>query len=47
MVIGGDGSLTGADIFRQEWSALLDELLKDGRYTHTIAETQKEKISIK
>lgn len=31
MVIGGDGSLTGADLFRQEWGSLLDELLKDGR----------------
>ncbi|CAH1101013.1 unnamed protein product [Psylliodes chrysocephalus] len=31
VVIGGDGSLTGADLFRQEWGSLLDELLKDGR----------------
>lgn len=27
IVIGGDGSLTGADIFRQEWSGLLEELV--------------------
>jgi len=27
VVIGGDGSLTGANIFRQEWSSLLDELV--------------------
>uniref|UniRef100_A0A673LH38 Phosphofructokinase domain-containing protein n=1 Tax=Sinocyclocheilus rhinocerous TaxID=307959 RepID=A0A673LH38_9TELE len=27
-VCGGDGSLTGANIFRSEWSGLLDELLK-------------------
>lgn len=33
MVIGGDGSLTGADLFRQEWSSLLDELLATGRIT--------------
>nr|CCQ42793.1 phosphofructokinase [Leucosolenia complicata] len=26
VVIGGDGSLTGANIFREEWSGLLDEL---------------------
>jgi len=26
--IGGDGSLTGANLFRQEWPDLLDELLK-------------------
>lgn len=31
--IGGDGSLTGADIFRQEWSSLLDELLNKGSIT--------------
>uniref|UniRef100_A0A8B9ZF42 ATP-dependent 6-phosphofructokinase n=1 Tax=Anas platyrhynchos TaxID=8839 RepID=A0A8B9ZF42_ANAPL len=29
-VIGGDGSLTGADTFRAEWSSLLAELLKTG-----------------
>lgn len=29
-VCGGDGSLTGANIFRSEWSSLLDELLKKG-----------------
>ncbi|XP_022323820.2 ATP-dependent 6-phosphofructokinase-like isoform X1 [Crassostrea virginica] len=31
VVIGGDGSLTGANLFRQEWQSLLDELLKNGR----------------
>jgi len=30
--IGGDGSLTGANLFRQEWSSLLEELVKDGVY---------------
>ena len=30
IVIGGDGSLTGAHIFRQEWSSLLAELVKSG-----------------
>ena len=30
VVIGGDGSLTGANLFRQEWSSLLDELIKNG-----------------
>lgn len=30
VVIGGDGSLTGANLFRQEWPELLDQLLKDG-----------------
>lgn len=29
-VIGGDGSLTGANIFRKEWSGLLEELAREG-----------------
>uniref|UniRef100_A0ACB8FVY2 Uncharacterized protein n=1 Tax=Sphaerodactylus townsendi TaxID=933632 RepID=A0ACB8FVY2_9SAUR len=29
-VIGGDGSLTGANLFREEWSGLLDELARKG-----------------
>nr|XP_050040643.1 ATP-dependent 6-phosphofructokinase-like isoform X2 [Dermacentor andersoni] len=33
VVIGGDGSLTGANLFRQEWSSLLDELLQNGNIT--------------
>lgn len=27
VIIGGDGSLTGANMFRQEWSSLLEELV--------------------
>ena len=30
-VIGGDGSLTGANLFKQEWSSLLKELVDTGR----------------
>ncbi|ESP04383.1 hypothetical protein LOTGIDRAFT_146724, partial [Lottia gigantea] len=30
VVIGGDGSLTGANLFRQEWSSLLEELHSRG-----------------
>lgn len=30
-VIGGDGSLTGADTFRSEWSDLLSDLQKSGK----------------
>ncbi|KAF6132048.1 phosphofructokinase, platelet [Phyllostomus discolor] len=30
-VIGGDGSLTGANIFREEWSGLLEELAQNGK----------------
>ena len=29
--IGGDGSLTGATLFRAEWASLLDELLSTGK----------------
>ena len=29
-MIGGDGSLTGADLLRSEWKSLLDELVADG-----------------
>ena len=30
IVIGGDGSLTGANLFRQEWPSLLYELVQNG-----------------
>src|SRR6478672_10575110 len=30
IVIGGDGSLSGADLLRQEWPDLVKELLADG-----------------
>ncbi|RXG70717.1 ATP-dependent 6-phosphofructokinase, partial [Armadillidium vulgare] len=33
VVIGGDGSLTGANLFRQDWPELLDQLVKDGDIT--------------
>jgi 6-phosphofructokinase 1 len=33
VIVGGDGSLTGADILRQEWTGLLDELVANGRIT--------------
>ncbi|KAG8514089.1 ATP-dependent 6-phosphofructokinase, muscle type, partial [Galemys pyrenaicus] len=32
-VIGGDGSLTGADTFRSEWTGLLSDLQKSGKIT--------------
>ena len=32
VVIGGDGSLTGANLFRQEWNSLLEELVKEGEW---------------
>lgn len=33
VVIGGDGSLHGAEVFRGEWTGLLDELVANGRIT--------------
>lgn len=41
VVIGGDGSLTGANLFRQEWADLLDELLK----TEKINAEQRKKYA--
>lgn len=32
VVIGGDGSLTGANIFREEWESLVAELQANGIY---------------
>ena len=37
VIIGGDGSLTGANIFRQEWSGLLAELAESGQISEKIA----------
>ncbi|KAM5275450.1 ATP-dependent 6-phosphofructokinase, liver type isoform 1-T1 [Hipposideros larvatus] len=38
-VIGGDGSLTGANIFRSEWGSLLEELMKEGKISESTAQT--------
>ncbi len=38
VVIGGDGSLTGADIFRREWSGLLADLVKQGWISQEVAD---------
>jgi 6-phosphofructokinase 1 len=39
VVIGGDGSMTGANVFRQEWNDLLAELVKEGKITKDAALT--------
>lgn len=31
VVIGGDGSLTGANLFKEEWPELLKELVASGK----------------
>ncbi len=38
VVIGGDGSLTGANLFRQEWPELLAELVQSGEITQKVAD---------
>ncbi len=38
VVIGGDGSLTGADLFRQEWPALLADLVASGAVAQSVAD---------
>ena len=38
VVVGGDGSLTGANVFRQEWPSLLSELVEMGQISKEIAE---------
>jgi 6-phosphofructokinase 1 len=42
VIIGGDGSLTGATIFRQEWSGLLDELVEKGEVAYDVAQAHRE-----
>ena len=37
VVIGGDGSLTGANVFRQEWPSILADLVKSGEITQEVA----------
>jgi 6-phosphofructokinase 1 len=38
VVIGGDGSLTGANLFREEWPSLLAELVQQGAIDRGVAE---------
>ena len=38
IVIGGDGSLTGANLFRTEWKGLMDELVVTGRLAANLVE---------
>jgi 6-phosphofructokinase 1 len=37
VIIGGDGSLTGANIFRQEWNIYLSELVESGKIDAELA----------
>jgi len=44
VVIGGDGSLTGANLFRQEWPDLLAELVAQGKISQEEAEAHPQLI---
>ncbi len=44
IVIGGDGSLSGADEFRREWSGLLAELVAQGEITQEMADAHPNLI---
>lgn len=41
VVIGGDGSLTGADVLRSEWSGLIDELVERGVIDRSVADAHR------
>ncbi|KAI7875776.1 6-phosphofructokinase [Lichtheimia hyalospora FSU 10163] len=41
IVCGGDGSLTGADVFRAEWPSLIKELEESGKITSELAQKHK------
>jgi len=46
VIIGGDGSLTGANVFRQEWKSLLAELVQTGKITQETANTHPNLIIV-
>lgn len=46
VVIGGDGSLTGANIFRQEWPELLAELVEAGKLSSEIAQAHPDLLVV-
>ncbi len=46
IVIGGDGSLTGANIFRTEWPTLVAELAQKGQISRELAESHPNLIIV-
>jgi 6-phosphofructokinase 1 len=46
VVIGGDGSLTGANIFRQEWPDLLAELVEQGEISQEAADDHPQLVLV-
>mgnify|MGYP001285174902 CR=1 FL=1 len=45
VVIGGDGSLTGADVLRREWAGLVQELMDTGRVSQK-AGTRQSSLAV-
>jgi 6-phosphofructokinase 1 len=41
VIIGGDGSLTGANVFRQEWASILEQLVAENTITQEFADQHK------
>ncbi|KAI8913669.1 phosphofructokinase domain-containing protein [Gorgonomyces haynaldii] len=46
VIIGGDGSLTGADTLRAEWTGLVDELVAKGRLQQHECEHLRQDLTI-
>lgn len=46
VVIGGDGSLTGADVLRQEWPDLIAELVRTGQIDQELAEQYRSLLIV-
>jgi 6-phosphofructokinase 1 len=46
IIIGGDGSLTGANLFRTEWLSLVTELAQRGQINREIAETHPNLVIV-
>lgn len=42
IICGGDGSLTGAELFKSEWPSLISELLKTNKISENQAENHKK-----
>ncbi|KAJ3227672.1 6-phosphofructokinase, alpha subunit [Clydaea vesicula] len=46
IIIGGDGSLTGANILRTEWKGLLDELVQKGKLQESECSVLRNNLTI-
>src|SRR3972149_1194178 len=44
VVVGGDGSLTGANLFRQEWPTLLKQLVELGQIDPAVGDRRANQI---